>query len=123
LKRYVVKQGKNVSEQESNSEGKPKKKFAQSSINATILDTIVNKLVHDVAEPNSKKEIESKFEQRSREFLKFTRYACAKFFIKTENKFRNKNKRFLFVNLNMNSSEDFKKNTTHRAGNLKRLQS
>jgi hypothetical protein len=82
LKRYVVKQGRNVSEQESNSEGKPKNKFAQSSINATILDTIVNKLVHDVAEPNSKKGIESEFEQRSREFLKFTRYACEKFFIK-----------------------------------------
>jgi hypothetical protein len=108
LKRYVVKQGRNVSKQESNSEGKPKNKFARSSINATILDTNVNKLVHGVAEPNSKKEIESEFEQWSREFLKCTRYARAKFFIKTENKFRNKNKRFLFVNLNRNSSEDFK---------------
>jgi hypothetical protein len=29
----------------------PKTKFAQSSINLTILDTIVNELVHDLAEP------------------------------------------------------------------------
>ena len=76
-----------------------------------ILDTSVNKLVHDVAELNSKKGIESEFEQRSQEFLKFTRYACAKILHKTENKFRNKNKRFLFVNLNRNSSEDIKKYT------------
>jgi hypothetical protein len=39
---------------------------------------------------------------------------------KTENKFRNKNKRFLFVNLNRNSSGDIKKNT-HRAGNLRSI--
>jgi hypothetical protein len=104
-----MKQGRNISEQESNFEGKPKNKFAQSSINAMILDTIVNKLVHDVAELNSKKGVESEFEQRSREFLKFTRYACKKILHKTENEFRNKNKRFLFFNLNKNSSEDIKK--------------
>jgi hypothetical protein len=32
----------------------PKTKFAQSSINAMILDTIVNELVHDLAEPEFK---------------------------------------------------------------------
>jgi hypothetical protein len=68
LKRYVVKQGRNVSEQESNSEGKPKNKFAQSSINATILDTIVNKLVHDVAELNSKKELSQSSNRGAKNF-------------------------------------------------------
>ena len=81
----------------------PKTKFAQSSINATILDTIVNKLVRDlVAEFKEGNWV--RVQQRSPRISQFYQVCLCKILHKTENKFRNKNKRFLFVNLNRNSS-------------------